>query len=66
VRIGVSRLGLLALQPAKEIKSVKLNTATAKLFKRELPEAHRILDTIRISQQSFSVKEASAELRLWY
>jgi hypothetical protein len=66
VRVGVSRLGLLALQPTKEIKTVKLNTATAKLFKRDLPEAHRILDTIRISQQSFSVKEASDELRLWY
>jgi len=49
VRMGVSRTGLVRLQRTPVDESVVLNTATTALFGWTLPEAYRILDTIRPS-----------------
>ena len=66
IRVGVGKLGLLEISQLEEdeLEVVYLNTATAKLFKRHLKEAYRILDTIRVSQP-LSIKEAKNELRHW-
>ncbi|HDN25568.1 MAG TPA: hypothetical protein ENG03_00430 [Thioploca sp.] len=64
IRIGVGRLGMLEISRNDNLKAVRLNTATAKLFERDLPEAYRIIDTIRVSQP-FSIGEARDELRHW-
>jgi hypothetical protein len=69
VRVGVARLGMLALKRAKTLLEkearVCLNTATAQLFGRTVKEEYRILDTIRVSQ-ALPVAEAVAELKQWY
>jgi hypothetical protein len=64
VRVGVGKSGMLEISPSDKFKEVKLNTATAKLFERDLPEEYRILDTIRVSQP-FSIGEAKDELQHW-
>jgi hypothetical protein len=64
VRVGVAKQGMLEISPHKSVKTVRLNTATAKLFGRDLKEAYRIIDTIRISQ-ALSQNEATEELKLW-
>ncbi|MEN8219538.1 MAG: hypothetical protein ABFS56_24945 [Pseudomonadota bacterium] len=64
VRVGVAKQGMLEISPHKLVKTVRLNTATAKLFKRDLKEAYRIIDTIRVSQ-ALSQNEATEELKLW-
>ena len=65
IRVGVGRLGMLELTPDKTITTVALNTATAKLFRRILPEAYRIIDTIRVGIP-MPIAEAVAELKQWY
>ncbi|OAD19136.1 hypothetical protein THIOM_005245 [Candidatus Thiomargarita nelsonii] len=65
MRVGVAKQGMLEISPHKSVKTVRLNTATAKLFGRDLKEAYRIIDTIRVSQ-ALSQNEATEELRLWY
>ena len=66
VRVGVAKQGMLEISLSQQpIKTVRLNTATAKLFGRDLKEAHRIIDTIRVSQ-ALSQNEAREELQLWY
>lgn len=50
VRVGVGSTGLVRLEPtALPDDSVRLNTATVKLFGDSVPEDYRILDTIRVS-----------------
>jgi len=66
VRVGVAKQGMLEISSHKPVnKTVRLNTATARLFGRDLKEAYRIIDTIRISQ-ALSQNEATEELQLWY
>ena len=65
IRVGVGRLGMLELTPDKTITTVALNTATAKLFRRVLPEEYRIIDTIRVGV-AMPIAEAVAELQRWY
>jgi hypothetical protein len=65
IRVGVRRLGMLELTPDKTITTVALNTATATLFRRIIPEAYRILDTIRVSV-AMPMAEAVTELEQWY
>jgi hypothetical protein len=65
IRVGVGRLGMLELTPDKTITTVALNTATAKLFRRILPEAYQIIDTIRVGS-AMPIAEAVAELEQWY
>jgi hypothetical protein len=65
VRVGVGRLGMMELTPDQTITTVALNTATAKLFRRVLPEAYRIIDTIRVGA-SMPIEEAATELQTWY
>jgi hypothetical protein len=65
VRVGVGRLGMLALRKADTLGTVRLNAATARLFERDdVIEEYRILDTIRVSVP-FSLKEARRELAEW-
>jgi len=65
IRVGVGRLGMVEITPDPAVASVSLNTATAKLFRRTLPEAYRIIDTIRVGS-SMPVDEAATELQQWY
>jgi hypothetical protein len=65
IRVGVGRLGMLELTPDQTITTVALNTATAQLFRRVLPEAYRIIDTIRVGR-AMLIAEAAAELAQWY
>ena len=65
IRVGVGRLGMVEITPDPAVASVSLNTATAKLFRRTLPEAYRIIDTIRVGA-SMPVDEAATELQQWY
>ena len=51
--------------PDRAVTTVALNTATAKLFRRVLPEAYRIIDTIRVGA-SMSIEEAATELQQWF
>jgi hypothetical protein len=64
IRIGVGKMGLLEIFPNEEIKSARLNASTAKLFRRNLQDVYRIVDTIRVSQP-LSIKAAKNELRQW-
>ncbi|KHD09156.1 hypothetical protein PN36_23365 [Candidatus Thiomargarita nelsonii] len=65
LRVGVAKQGMLEISlHQKPVKTVRLNTATAKLFGRDLKEAYRIIDTIRVSQ-ALSQNEATEELGLW-
>lgn len=65
IRIGVGRMGLVALRRLDALpKSVRLNTATALLFARTVPEDYRILDTIRVSRP-MAPQSAQAELETW-
>lgn len=65
VRVGVGRLGMLELTQDDGIKTVRLNTATARLFGRsEIREEYRVLDTIRVSVP-FSLQDAGRELAAW-
>lgn len=50
VRMGVGRLGLVALRPIPLPDTVVLNVATAALFGQVLPETSRILASIRLSR----------------
>jgi hypothetical protein len=65
VRVGVGRLGMMELTPDQAITTVALNTATAKLFRRVLPEVYRIIDTIRVGT-SMPIEDAATELQQWY
>jgi hypothetical protein len=65
IRVGVGRLGMVEITPDRTIMTIALNTATAKLFRRALPEVYRILDTIRVGA-SISIDEAATELQKWY
>jgi len=65
VRVGVARQGMLEISRCDKPVNVRLNTATARLFGRDLKEEYRIIDTIRVSK-SLSQSEASDELGLWY
>ena len=65
IRVGVGRLGMIELTPDQDTTNVALNTATAKLFRRVLPEVYRILDTIRVGT-SMPIEEAATELQKWY
>lgn len=64
VRVGVGRLGLLRLERVKSLPNCRLNTATALLFGQTLPDAGRILDTIRLSCP-YSMTEAGEVLASW-
>jgi hypothetical protein len=65
IRVGVGRLGMVEITPDPAVTSVSLNTATAKLFRRTLPEAYRIIDTIRVGA-SMPIEDAATELQQWY
>jgi hypothetical protein len=65
IRVGVSRLGMLELTPDATMTMVALNAATAKLFRRIVQEAYRIIDTIRVGV-AMPIAEAVAELEQWY
>lgn len=65
IRVGVGRLGMLELTPDKTIATVALNTATARLFRRSIPEAYRIIDTIRVGM-AMPTPAAVTELEQWY
>jgi hypothetical protein len=65
IRVGVGRLGMLELTPDDAMRTVALNAATAKLFRRIVPEAYRIIDTIRVGI-AMPIAEAVAELEQWY
>ncbi len=65
LRIGVRRLGMLKIIPKKLVSPLHLNTATAKLFQRNISEQYRILDTIRVSQ-AYSLENATNELKQWF
>ncbi len=65
IRVGVGRLGMMEIMPDRAVTTVALNTATAKLFRRVLPEAYRIIDTIRVGA-SMSIEEAATELQKWF
>ena len=65
IRVGVGRLGMMEITPDQAGTTVALNTATAKLFGRVLPEVHRIIDTIRVGA-SMPIEEAATELQRWY
>jgi hypothetical protein len=65
IRVGVGRLGMVEITPDPAVTTVALNTATAKLFRRVLPEVYRIIDTIRVGV-SMPIEEASSELQQWY
>lgn len=64
VRMGVGRTGMVQLQRAPAMEEVVLNAATAALFGIPLPEAYRILDTIRPSHPLPWV-QAQAILSTW-
>jgi hypothetical protein len=64
VRVGVGRTGLVRLERTEEITDCHLNAATARLFGQALPEAGRILDTIRLSRP-YSLREAATILASW-
>jgi hypothetical protein len=67
VRVGVAKQGMLEITrcESKKLKKVQLNTATAQLFGRNhIPEAYRILDTIRVSEP-VAKEEAEIELQHW-
>lgn len=64
LRIGVNRLGMLQLRPTETPSEVFLNTATARLFGRQLPEWYRIIDTIRLSRP-MNADTAVNELGSW-
>lgn len=49
VRMGVGRTGIVELHPTALPEKVVLNAATARLFGQIIPEAYRVLDTIRPS-----------------
>jgi hypothetical protein len=65
IRVGVGRLGMMEITLDRTITTVALNMATAKLFRRALPEVYRILDTIRVGA-SMTIEEAAMELQKWY
>ena len=65
IRVGVGRLGMVEITPDSAVTTVALNTATAKLFRRVLPEVYRIIGTIRVGA-SMSIEEAATELQRWY
>jgi hypothetical protein len=65
IRVGVGRLGMIEITPDQAITTVSLNTATAKLFRRVVPEVYRIIDTIRVGA-SMPIEEAATELQRWY
>ena len=56
---------MMEITPDQAGTTVALNTATAKLFGRVLPEVHRIIDTIRVGA-SMPIEEAATELQRWY
>lgn len=64
VRIGVGRTGLLRLRRSILEREVRLNAATAQLFRRPVEAGYRILDTIRPSRP-YTVAEALKELYAW-
>lgn len=64
VRIGVGRMGLLRLERSTDEDHCRLNTATARLYGQTLPDAIRILDTIRFSFP-FTPAEAGEILATW-
>lgn len=64
VRMGVGRTGMVQLQKTSLPKEVVLNTATAALFGYSLPEAYRILNTIRPSHP-LPQTQAEAMLAAW-
>jgi hypothetical protein len=65
IRVGVGRLGMMEITPDRTITTVALNTATAKLFRRALPEEYRIFNTIRVGA-TMAIEEAAMELQKWY
>lgn len=64
VRMGVGRTGMVVLQPTQVPEKVVLNTATTALFGHRLPEAYRVIDTIRPSH-ALSVEDAREILSSW-
>lgn len=49
VRMGVGRTGIVELRPTQVPDPVRLNAATAHLLGWPIPEAYRVIDTIRPS-----------------
>jgi len=58
IRVGVGRMGLVRLKATAVPDRVVLNGATTALWGYSVPEAYRILDTIRVSYP-LSLKEAT-------
>ena len=64
VRVGVGRMGMIRLRPVESLETVRLNTATARLFGTDINEEYRVLDTIRVSTP-VSLPEAQSVVRQW-
>ncbi len=59
IRMGVGRTGLVQLKPQPVPEKIVVNTATLALFGHKVPEAYRIMDTIRPSH-ALSIAEVQA------
>jgi hypothetical protein len=64
IRIGLHRNGLLRLQRAPDITSVRLNAATATLFGRELPVERFLLYGLQLTPH-MSTADAAEEVAQW-
>lgn len=65
VRMGVGRTGMVQLQGVPVSEEVVVNTATTALFGMPLPEAYRILDTIRPSHPIPRAQAQTIFLSTW-
>jgi hypothetical protein len=64
VRIGEGRTGMLRLQRDPEVKTVRLNASTARLFDMELPSSRYLLGSIQMSPE-MSLQEAASVVASW-
>jgi len=64
IRVGLHRNGMVLLEKNKTVSKVRLNAATAALFKRELSVERYCLHGLQLSPW-YSLKEAQEEVVRW-
>ena len=64
IRVGLHRNGMLLLEKEPKIQQVRLNVATAALFKRDLPVERYCLYGLQLSPQ-YALAEAVTEVEQW-